>query len=93
MPSFSVVITETVIVRYKAIAVTAPDKAGAINAADLVRCDGELDDPEVERVQDVTFEVSLHQPATAAPDATGPELYVTGAGLEAINATGQPSEA
>jgi len=93
MPSFSVVITEIVIVRYKAITVTATNKAGAINAADLIRCDGELDDPEVENVQDVTFEVSLHHPTKVEPGATEPELYVTATGLEAIDATGQQGEA
>jgi hypothetical protein len=89
MPTFSVVITETVIARYAPLLIKAATKAAAINAADVLRCDGGLDDPESEIVKDVGYQVELHQ-VTAAPElTTEAEVYVTAAGHEAIDGTHQ----
>jgi hypothetical protein len=84
VPRYAVTITETVIVRYAPIVVDAANKAEAMNAAEAIRCDGGLDDPETETVQDVSMTVILHRPTDTPPQDASTSLFVTAAGHEAL---------
>jgi hypothetical protein len=92
MPRYTVTITETVLVRYAPIVVDAANKAEAMKAAEVIRRDGGLDDPETETVQDVTMSADLHRPDDARRQDTGPALFVTAAGHEALASTQAPVE-
>jgi hypothetical protein len=84
MHRYAVIITETVLVRYAPIIVEAVNKAEAMQAAEVIRRDGGLDDPETETVQGVTITAVCHRPDDAPPQDTGPALFVTTAGHEVL---------
>ena len=85
-------ITETVLVRYAPIITDAANEAKAMNAAEVNRRDGGLDDPETETVLDVSMTTVLHRPADAPPQDASAALFVTAAGHEALASAQVPVE-
>ncbi len=92
MLRYAVTITETVLVRYAPIIVDAVNKAEAMKAADAIRRDGGLDDPETEMVQDVAMTAICHRSDDAPSQDTGPALFVTAAGHEVLASAQAPAE-
>jgi len=92
MPRYAATITETVLVRYASIIVDAANKAEAMNAADVIRSDGGLDDRETETAQDVSMTAVPRRPAATPPRDAEETLVSTTAGHAALDSAQTPVE-